>query len=537
MAGGKETPRQKMIGMMYLVLTALLALNVSAEVLQAFQNITVGIEETIDVTKGKNAEIYSQLLSKANNMEGDENAEKVVERAKKAQEVCSSFYSYLEEMKKEVVTKDCDQSYDEGPESYKALGALQDPKNIDVSTTLLAEGPNSRGEELKNKINNTRSELVNLFDGLEGVDAAYKKALDDKLTLKAIDNTEAKEVPKRKWEYATFFQIPRGAAVALLTKIQNDVKNAEAEVLTQMFSQLSAGKLEIDELVPVIKATKSAVAVGEKYEAKIFLSAKIGAIDPIITVDGKQVKVENATGMFEDVPGAQGSISRKVMISIKNPKTGKMDEYPAEMNYDVFKAPAIISADKMNVVYQGLDNPISISVPGFEPDRIIATMTPGNLGDLVKEGPGKYIAKIKQRGTKGVDINVSVKLPDGSTKTMGSQNFRTLKVPSPIASLNGNQGPDISTGALSAVKIVSVQLENFVFEGIRYKVSKFDYIWKPARGTLLRASERGQEIPNQLRAAFSNAKRGDLLIISGIYATAPSLGEVPLAGSLVFTVQ
>lgn len=537
MAGGKETPRQKMIGMMYLVLTALLALNVSAEVLQAFQNITVGIEQTIGVTQGKNVETFSALQAKASNMEGDKNAELVLERAGKAREMCSELYEYLQTLKVEVVEMDTDQKYEGGEESYTELGELKDPKNIDVSSKLFAEGPTAKGEELKNKLNNAREALVELFTGLEGVTDEKKAELRSALTLKAEDNPEAREVPKRKWEYATFNGIPRGAAVALLTKLQNDVKNAEAEVLARMYSQLSAGKLEIDELIPVISAKKSAVAVGEEYSANIFLSAKIGAIDPVITVDGQEIETVDAVGKYKVKAGAQGSQKKKVVISIKNPKTGKMDEYPAEMNYDVFKAPAIISADAMNVVYMGLENPISISVPGFEPDKINASMSPGGLGTLVKKGPGKYIAKITKRDRKGVNINVSVKMPDGSTKTMGSQTFRTLKVPSPTASLNGNTGPTMSTGALKAVKIVSVTLENFVFEGIRYKTTTFDYIYKPARGNLIRGTQNGASIPNQLRAAFSNAKRGDLLIISGIYASAPGLGKVPLAGSLVFTVQ
>jgi len=536
MAGGKETPRQKMIGMMYLVLTALLALNVSAEVLQAFQNITVGIEQTIGVTQGKNVETFAALQSKAGNMEGDENAEKVLERASKARTMCSELYSYLQGLKVEVVEMDTDQKYEGGPESYTELGELKDPKNIDVSSKLFAEGPTAKGDELKAKLNETRDNLVLLFDGLEGVDDELKAELKNSLTLRAEDNPDAKG-PKKVWEYATFNGIPRGAAVALLTKLQNDVKNAEAEVLSRMYSQLSAGKLEIDELIPVISAKKSAVAVGEEYSADIFLSAKIGAIDPVITVDGQEIETVDAVGKYSTKPGAQGSQKKKVVISIKNPKTGVMDEYPAEMNYDVFKAPAIISADAMNVVYMGLENPVSISVPGFEPDKINASMSPGGLGTLVKKGPGKYVAKITKRDRKGVNINVSVRMPDGSTKTMGSQNFRTLKVPSPTASLNGNTGPTMSTGALQAVKVVSVTLENFVFEGIRYKTTTFDYIYKPARGNLIRGTQNGATIPNQLRAAFSNAKRGDLLIISGIYASAPGLGKVPLAGSLVFTVQ
>jgi len=110
-------------------------------------------------------------------------------------------------------------------------------------------------------------------------------------------------------------------------------------------------------------------------------------------------------------------------------------------------------------------------------------------------------------------------------------------VPSPSPSLNGNGGGTMSTGALKAVKIVSVTLENFVFEGIRYKVTNFDYMYNPSRGNLIRGSEKSNNMPNQLKAAFANAKRGDFLVISGIQASAPGLGKIDVAGSLVYNIQ
>jgi gliding motility-associated protein GldM len=544
MGGGKETPRQKMIGMMYLVLTALLALNVSAEVLEAFGNISKGLDETIVVSEAKNAELYNMISQRVSSAGDDENAKLVGKKMVEVQTISKELDAHLEELKKQMVETDAKQTYDEylnGTEEY-AAGHLENQKNIDVPTRILVEKgtkPENGGEILMAKINETRKSLVDLFDGLSITTPAFKQELDARLTLKAEDYTEEKEVAKKDWEYKTFNGIPCGAAIALLTKYQNDLKNAESEVLKTMLEAISAGKIEIKDFVPVVKVRKSALAVGEKLEAEIFLAAQIGGVVPVISVNGKEIEVDPLTGRgsYTAMADVQGQKSLPVNISVKNTKTGETKPYETVLEYDVFKAPAIISADKMNVVYQGLDNPISISVPGFEPGMISASMSPASIGELVKEGPGKYVAKIKGRDRKGVNINVSVKMPDGSTKSMGSQNFRTLKVPSPNASLNGATGPNISTGALQAVKVVSVTLENFVFEGIRYKTVAFDYIYKPARGNLIRGTENSQSIPNQLRAAFTNAKRGDLLIISGIYASAPGLGKVPLAGSLVFNVQ
>jgi gliding motility-associated protein GldM len=544
MGGGKETPRQKMIGMMYLVLTALLALNVSAEVLEAFGNITSGLDETIKVSEVKNADLYTMISQRVSSAGDDPNAKLVGEKMVQVKAIAKELDEHLDELKKQMVETDANQTYDQylkGTDEYSA-GHLENQKNIDVPTRLLVEKgtkPQNGGEILMEKINTTRKKLVDLFDGLSITTPAFKEDLDNRLTLKASDYPDETEVAKKDWEYKTFNGIPCGAAIALLTKYQNDLKNAESEVLKTMLEAISAGKMEIKDFVPVVKVRKSALAVGEKLEAEIFLAAQIGGVVPVISVNGKEIEVDPLTGRgaYTAMADVQGSKSLPVNISVKNTKTGETKPYETVLEYDVFKAPAIISADKMNVVYQGLDNPISISVPGFEPSQISASMSPASVGELVKESPGKYVAKIKGRERNGVNINVSVKMPDGSTKSMGSQNFRTLKVPSPTASLNGNQGPNMSTGALQAVKVVSVTLENFVFEGIRYKVVGFDYIYRPARGNLIKGTENSQNIPNQLRAAFSNAKRGDLLIISGIYASAPGLGKVPLAGSLVFNVQ
>ncbi|MFY0674732.1 MAG: hypothetical protein JXQ87_15135 [Bacteroidia bacterium] len=534
--------------MMYLVLTALLALNVSAEVLEAFGNISNGLDETIKVAEEKNGNLYTLIGQRVSSAGDDANAKLVGERLSEVQTITKKLNDYLEELKKQMVETDTDQTYDNylnGVEGeYGPKAKLVNQKNIDVPTRILVEKgtkATNGGEDLMKMINETRSSLVDLFDGLSVTknDADYKNKLDAKLTLRAEDYPDEKEVPKQDWEYKTFNGIPCGAAIALLTKYQNDLKNAEGEVLKSMLEAISAGKIEIKDFVPVVKVRKSALAVGEQLDAEIFLAAQIGGVTPTISVNGQEIEVDpvSGRGTFKMKTSSQGTKSLPVDISVKNTKTGEVKPYETAIEFDVFKAPAIISADKMNVVYQGLENPVSISVPGFEPGQISASLTPGGLGTLKKVSPGKYSVKINKRDRKGVNINVSVKLPDGSTKSMGSQNFRTLKVPSPTPSLNGNQGGNMSTGALKAVKIVSVSLENFVFEGIRYKVTSFDYIYKPARGNLIRGTENGQSIPNQLKAAFANAKRGDLLIISGINASAPGLGKVPVAGSLVYNVQ
>lgn len=545
MAGGKETPRQKMIGMMYLVLTALLALNVSAEVLEAFGNITRGIDETIKVTAVKNAELYGLIQQRVSTSGDDENAKKVGERLKQVKPIIEDLDSYLLELKKKMVEEDGDQTWDmyiNGSEDNDPL-KLIDPKNIDVSTRILVEKapnqPKSGGEELMEKINGTRTKLVALFEGLKGVDEAKKAELESQLTLRAEDDPNEKETAKKDWEYKTFNSIPRGAAIALLTKYQNDLQNAEGEVLKKLMEQISVGKLEVSELVPVVKLAKSALAVGEKVDAEIFLAARIGGVVPQISVDGKKIDVDPITGVgkYSAPASSQGSKKAKVDIQVVDTKTGESKPYPTVMEYEVFNSPAIVSADAMNVLYVGLDNPMSISVPGFEPDKVSATLSPSSVGTLVRgKKPGEYIAKIKGRSREGAKINVSVKTANG-TISKGSTPFRTMNVPSPNAMLVGKSGGTISTGALKVANQVDVVLDGFVFEGIRYKATEFKYIYKPKRGNTVSNKAAGNRIPGDLKNAMNLAKPGDILIIYEIKASSPGLGQVQLKSALSFTVS
>lgn len=543
MAGAKESPRQKMIGMMYLVLTALLALNVSAEVLEAFNNITIGIDETIQVTKNKNTELIGDIQDRVANAGDDDNAKLVGKRAKEASEITSELYEYLEQLKQEVVTTESDQAYEGDPESYKEKGKLLDPKNIDVATMLLVEKrageQKSGGEKLQEKINETRKKLVELFDGLKGTTEAEKEAINASLTLSAKDNPNEKDVAKRDWEYKTFNSIPRGAAIALLTKFQNDVQNAEAEVLKRLLDKISEGKIQVEGLEPVVKLNKAVLARGEKLKAEVFLSAKIGGITPEFTLKngGRKLDGIGTTGIYEATADKQGKYEVPVEVKYVDKTTGEEKQLETKIVYEVFNADATISATKMNVIYLGLENPIEISVPGYEPNAINATLSPSGYGQLKKVGPGKYVATLSRRHPEGVKINVSVRTQEGNVVTKGSQLYRTMKVPSPYANINNKTGGPISAAELSVVRRVNATLSNFVFEGVRYGVTSYDYIFIPKRGNLISGTQRGPTIPGQLKAAFSNAGRGDQLIIRGVKAAADGVGEVPLPGALIFDIQ
>lgn len=196
-----------------------------------------------------------------------------------------------------------------------------------------------------------------------------------------------------------------------------------------------------------------------------------------------------------------------------------------------------IEMEALNVLYLGLDNPITLSHPKYSCDRLKLVIEPESLATVTPEGCGRYLIKLRKRDRKGLKVSVykDVVKP---RKLLSQETFRTLEVPSPNCSLNGLTGPHISPEQLAAVREVDVDLPAFPYKGIQYRLSAFDYLFKTYKGETLRGTvQNSASFPDEAIQAFTNAKEEDLLIVFSMYAVAPGLGKVPLAGALVFTVK
>lgn len=197
---------------------------------------------------------------------------------------------------------------------------------------------------------------------------------------------------------------------------------------------------------------------------------------------------------------------------------------------------AVVQTESMNVLYFGADNVIDISIPGQEVDKINAAVMPADAGQLVKIEDGKYQIQLLTAKHKSVKVSVSQSVDDGLVRSAGATEFKVLSLPAPVASIGGNSGPTISPEELGKAEEVQVDLMDFPIEGIDYKVIRYDYIYKPTRGNLIRGTEQGAAYPKALKDMFKSAARGDLLIISGITASYNGYTR-QLHGSLVYTVR
>lgn len=525
MAAGSDNPlRQAMINMMYLVLLALLALNVSAEVLKAFNTVHAGIQASnlsLDQKNASTMERFQKLL--------DNNRERTIEhyeRAEKAKQLTDQLNHYIDTLKDHIIQKSGGYLEDD-------TSVLSGAKNLDVGTRVLVQKGN--GDTLQNKINETRKELIDLLETYnEDTVAANDVNLAKfrrQIPLKAEDPPKEPN-NKNSWAAANFEMVPVTAAVTLLTKVQSDVKNTKSEVLSTLIGRVGSSEISFDVFEPIVKTNKSAVSVNEKFKAKIMLGAYSSTQNPDITVNGEELKVENGQGAFSTVPKSPGEKQLPGEITIKDPSTGKDKSFDFNVNYSAFKAPAIISADAMNVLYTGLENPITVSVPGYKPNQIRATMT---KGDLVKKGDGKYIAKVPEGRKTFVDVSVSLK--SGGTKSVGRKKFRIKPVPKPTPYFGSKASGNISSGEVGIVDVIVASMgEGFAFEGVKYVVSEFRLTYVPKRGNFKDAKANGPRLTSEMKQMLSDPKPGDKIIVDNISAKGPD-GVKRLPSTIVLTVE
>lgn len=302
-------------------------------------------------------------------------------------------------------------------------------------------------------------------------------------------------------------------------------------------SEMGKESRSVDDYLLVVKQNKALLARGEKLEARFYMVKSAEGIDPVFYLDDETVPKDEETGIYTTTAGAQGKFEKTVIAEVQNPKTGVFKTYEASLNYQVFSGDATISGTKNNILYQGLDNPIEISVPGFEPSKINATLSPASIGTLIKVSPGKYLARIKRRDKNGCKINVSAESNSGQVLMKGAMLFKTLKMPTPTAYLLKKTGGQITVADLDYVSTIEASLPNFAFEGLEHEVSAYSYKYIGPKGTIVSGEAEGAEIASELKSAFTGAKVGDLFIISQIKALRSETYEVSIPGALVFEVR
>lgn len=511
MAGGRETTRQRMINIMYLVLLAMLALNVSDTILNAFKNIN----DSLDASKTNVSSSLDQLFSAFQNTElknKPERAKPIWDKANQAKAYASELNKYIQRLKDEFKTAG------EGIDEETGDFVLRD--NMDIAQHIMIN--KKEGEKLKAKINETRTKLIALLDARDQNSVSF--SLEAKDPEKPIGG-------KKKWEEINFGEgTPLTAANTILTKIQSDLKNAEAEVVKKLFSGMNPNQMTLDRFKAVAVPSGSYVIQGQPYKAEVFLTASDSKSNPDISVNGGILQVKDGVGTYTGSTNAVGSFTWKGTIRVKQ-ADGEVKTYETQpITYQVAKPSATVSSTNLNVIYAGIPNPFSISAPGFSLESLKASISGGSLSGSA----GKYMVNVPG-SLIGKEVTISVSgTTDGKTLSLGSNVFRVKPVPNPVAKFAGKMGGPISGNRLADHEVSAV-MENFEFD-INIKVIKFTVTVVKPRQDAQPYYCTGDTFNAQARAALANLPSRSVVYIDNIVAQMPD-GRTPTLNTMVFTVQ
>lgn len=497
MAGGKLTPRQKMINLMYLVFIAMLALNMSKEVLTAFGNFNDKFSESNKLTEQSNATLLSALDTKAT----DEPA-KYAEPARKAKEVAKiskDFVAFLETVKAEVTEGI------EPDETGKLPFESMDKSTIDEKW-FQGDGYSPRGTEIVSKIDKYVADVKKVL----GNDVKYIpfiKEIEKKFSTADIANREG--VKQKFLDYKTK-GFPAVSTLTFLTAMQNDVKNTEAGAYNLFLGNALQNAASMKNFQAIVVLDKNAYFAGEQVTGKVVLGRYDANTVP--TSFKGPGKIENGQAVISMTAGGIGE--QNISGEFGFLEDGKEIPLKFEGKYVVVPRPnqAIISADKMNVVYRGVPNPISISVPGIASNKVNAS-APG----MSKVGDGKFMLK-PQAGSE-VKINVNATMPDG--KSMSSaQVFRIKGLPAPTGKVGGsekNKGPKSNLEVCS----ITAVMEDFDFP-VTVNVTQFN-IKVPGQPTIV---VNGNRMDSRAKSAIAKAQKGDVVVISEIKASFSGIDQM-----------
>ena len=507
MAGGKETPRQKMIGILYLVLLGLVALNVSDSILEAFKNLTDSLNtSTQNVQSGVDATYASFEATKLKDEPA--RAKPIYDRAKKASSYTDELNAHVADLKKLMET--------EGGGYNETTGDISKRDNLDISPRLMIN--QKRATVLKNKINDTRSKLLALLD--------EKERQGINFSLQATDPPKRGAV-SRSWEQSNFGDgIPLTAAITALAKIQADTKNAESEIVKRILGKMDQAVVNLDQFSAVVVAPTSYLILGQPYTAEVFLTASDSKSSPDITVGGSRLAIKEGKGTYTVNTGREGIFSWSGVVRVKQ-TDGSIKTYTTPIQkYQVARPSAVVSPDKMNVFYVGVPNPVSVSAPGIPIENLVVSMTGGNISG----SKGKYTVTVSSPGTIA-KVNVSARV-GAKTQLIGSSDFRVKRIPDPIAKFAGKNSGTLSAVVIKNSNALFAILENFDFDA-KFRVTKFSLVIAKPRADVIALTTNGNTFSAQMQAAIAGISPGSRVIFDDIVAVGPD-GTQRLLPGMVF---
>ncbi len=512
MAGGKLTPRQKMINLMYLVFIAMLAMNVSKEVISGFGLMNEKFESSNVNSKQSNDQMLAALDTKAAEAKGEFAI--AAQTAHKVKVITDNFFNYIASLKEQA-----SKGFVVNPETGKLPYEDMD-KGDNIDDWFTGEGYGKKGNEIIATITQYKSDMKTAL----GTDKKYASIISEVESKFDVSDVKNSEGLKDKYLSYHFKGFPAIASVAKLSTWQNDINKAESDVYSIALGKAAVAAASYSNYQAIVVLDKNAYFQGEAVTGKVVLgrydenTKPTSFSGPGKIVNGQAVIALTAGGVGEQTIGGQFTFV----------EDGKTVPLKFEGKYVVVPRPnsATISADKMNVVYRGVVNPISISFAGIA-DKDVNASAPG----LTKVGNGKF-SMSPQSGNEVV-INVSGKMADGKVAS-DKKVFRIKGIPGPTGTIRGETGVVKGPKSNLEVATIGAKLEDFDFEvglnviGFNLKVT--------GQATVV---VQGNRLNAQCKAALSKAGRGDQVTISEIKTKLVGAGSylLPRTAPVIFEIQ
>jgi len=410
-----ETPRQKMIGMMYLVLTAMLALNVSAAILNGYIAVDDSLHATVEATMESNRDSYSNFKQAL-----EQNPEKTqawYDKAMEVKQASDAFYDYVQNFKDEMV------AISEGKNAKKNAKLRDLKKQDDTNVPQQYAIEEGHATELKEKILAYRDFMVEVTGDSPALDEELRQTF---ITPRGT-NTSGDSI---SWEESLFKEMPMCACVTVLTKLQNDIRNSEGRAVRYLLTQTDAGDLRVNKFNAYVIPSSKYVVKGTKYQANIILAAIDSTQTPEYYVNGQKL---NSNGVYEVVTNSLGEQKITGKIGYMD-QDGVMQYLPFEDSYTVTEPTATISNMDLNIMFRSHPNPFSVSVPGMSNDQLQVKCAHAS----VTRSSNGWIIEPSVNSPDKLKIEVYANM-NGSSMPMGSQEFRIRNLPKPNAyfSVNG----------------------------------------------------------------------------------------------------
>ena len=501
-----------MINLMYVVLMAMLALNISTEVLDGFSIVEESLNRTTANSSKENESLYGSFADQMKT-----NPQKVKEWFEKATAVkrmSDSLYNFAQELKVAIVR-----------EADGKDGNVYDIKGKDnleaASHVMLAPGT-GQGRRLYNAINSFRTRILAMVP-----DAHQRAVIAGNLTTAVPRNANTMG---KNWQEYMFEDMPVAAAVTLLSKLQSDVRYAEGEVLHTLVANIDMKDIRVNKLSAFVIPESRTVISGDQFQAQIVMAAVDTTQQPEVYVGGRRI----SGGTYRFTASGVGEHSFGGYITMRD-GSGNTLRRNFTQKYTVVAPSATVSADLMNVLYAGYDNPVSISIPGVPLSNVSAAMSGGGFRSI---GMGRYIARPT---AVGHDVTISVASnANGSSRQMGKFTFHVRKLPDPTAYLQIGTSRfregGLSKASLMGVNSLSAAIDDGILD-IQFRVTGFETVFFDNMGNAVPMASNGAQFSERQRDTFRKLSRNKRFYIANITAVGPDGISRKLTGSMQVIVK